>query len=329
MNLMKRKAIIHVLTAGILLLSACEKNTDIFVPDPGQLNGPDTAWQSPITPTMPVSNLKTSLLFEPYVDSVEVSANVATMSTPFGVLLNFPPNFCVNAAGQPLTGKVQVELIVIKKKGDMIRMGKPTTSNDSLQVSAGEIFIKLKKNGVPVQLAPNVKINIRYTDLPTNQLMKLFFGDDSNPQQFNWLPNLDLSNNIIVPSTQAYEIYTNHLGWINAAYNFSLTSTASVSVSASLANNFTNANTVAFTVLKDYRSVAAMHGDLGTRKFISPKLPLGKAVTVVVISKQVNDYYLGYETTVTLAQTGNATQTVLVKPIKRSLPDILYYLSSL
>ena len=326
---MKRRTIIHVLIAGLFLLSACEKNTDIFVPDPGQSNGPDTTWQNTITPTMPVSNLKTSLLLEPYVDSVEVSANVATMSTPFGVLLNFPPNFCVNSAGQTLTGKVQVELMLLKKKGDMIRMGKPTTSNDSLQVSAGELFIKIKKNGVPVLLAPNVKINIRYTDLPTNQQMKLFFGDDSNPQQFNWLPNLDLSNNIIAAGTQAYEIYTNHLGWLNVAYNFGLTSTNSVAVSASLDNNFTNANTIAFTVLKDYRSVGAMHGDLGIRKFISPKLPIGKAITVVVISKQVNDYYLGFENAVTTAQPGNGTQPVLVHPIKASLPDILYYLSTL
>jgi hypothetical protein len=326
---MKRRTIIHVLITGALLLSACEKNTDIFVPDPGQINGPDTAWHNTITPTMPVSNLKASLLFEPYIDSIEVNSNVASILTPSGLLVNFPPNCCVSAAGQPLTGKVQVELMLIKKKGDMIRLDKPTTSGDRLMVSSGEVFVKLKKDGQPVQLAPGLKINVRYSDVPMSSLMKFFAGDESNTQHFNWLPNPDPNNNLFSVGSQAYEIYTNRLRWISGAYLYDTTGISMVNVSADLAYNFTNANTVAFTVFKDFRSVVAMNGDNNTKKFSTIKVPTGKAITVVVISKQVNDYYLGFETTVTLTQANNGTQSVLVKPIKRSLPDILYYLSTL
>ena len=327
---MKRKTIIHVLIAGALFLSACQKNTDIFVPDPGQLNGPDTTWQNSVTAAMPVSILKESLLFEPYSDSIDVNSNIASVLTPSGLQVTFPPNCCVNGAGQTITGRVQVELMLVKKKGDMIRLSKPTTYNDSLLVSAGEIFIKLKKNGQAVQLAPGVKINIRYADIPTNLLMKFFAGDETDPERFNWRPNTDLLNNFINIGTQAYEIYTNHLRWINVAYVFDLNSTAKVNVIAGLAPYFTNANTVAFTVFNDYRSVAGMYGNINTRKFSTGKLPVGKAITVVVISKQGNDYFLGYESAVTqIATAGNTNQTVLVKPIKKSLPEILSYLSTL
>ncbi|MEP7256269.1 MAG: hypothetical protein ABI666_10880 [Ferruginibacter sp.] len=327
---MKRKTIIHVLLAGIILLSACEKNTDIFVPDPGQLNGPDTSWQSTITTAMPVSNLKTSLLFDPYIDTIEVNNNIASVLTPFGVQVNFPANSCVSSTGQPVTGRVDVEIMLLKKKGDMIRQSKPTTYNDSLLVTAGEIFIILKKNGLPVQLAPNAKINVRYTDIPTNQSMKLFVGDESNAQQFNWLPVPISTNNILNVGTQNYEIYTNHLRWISVSYGFDLGTVAKVNVTASLAPYFTNANTVVFTVFKDFRSVAGMYGDINTRKFSTGKLPVGKAITVVVISKQANDYYLGFESAITATPTnGTGVQTVSVTPIKRSLPDILYYLSTL
>jgi hypothetical protein len=73
-----------------------------------------------------------------------------------------------------------------------------------------------------------------------------------------------------------------------------------------------------------------MHGDLNTRKFISVKLPVGKQITVVVISKQGNDYFLGYKSATTaLSTTGPVNQLVHVVPIKRSLPEILAYLSSL
>ena len=325
---MKLKTIILLLFAGGFLLTACQKNTDIFVPDPGQTNGPDTSWHTTITAAMPVSILKNNLLPQIYVDSFIVSANIATVITPSGLQVIFSPNCCVNSIGQPITGRVQVEIVLVKKKGDMIRLNLPSTYNDSLLVAAGHIFIKLIKNGQPVQLAPTATINIRYIDLPTNAAMTFFVGDETNPQRFNWLANPNAANNIVIAGTQAYEIYTNRLRWISIAYVFNFNTAAKVNIAAALPAYFTNANTIAFTVLKDLRSVVAMHGDLSTRKFISSKIPVGKFITVVVISKQGDDYYLGHETSV--AQTsGTNSQLVQVMPIKKSIAEILSYLSSL
>jgi hypothetical protein len=325
---MKRKTIIHVFLAGMLFLSACEKDTDIFVPDHGQLNGPDTSWQPLITNSMAVSNLKASLLFDPYIDSIEVNANTATLLTPSGLQLIFPPNCCVSSAGQPITGKVQVELMLIKKKGDMIRLDKPTTWNDTLLVTSGQIFVRLKKNGVAVQLAPTVKINIKYSDTPIISLMKFFAGDETS-SHFNWIPNPDPNNNTFIAGSQHYEILTNRLRWISGSHQFDFTGFNKINVSATLAPYFTNTNTIAFVVFKDFRSVVSMRADFNSRKFITGKLPSGKAITVVVISKQVNDYYLGYSAAVTSSPTPSTTQFIPVTPIKRSLPDILNYLSTL
>ena len=144
----------------------------------------------------------------------------------------------------------------------MIRLNKPTTSNGRLLVSGGEIFIRLKKDNQDVQLAPNVKILLRYTDLPINTQMKLFVGDESNPEQFNWLFNPDPANNTLAISPQNYEIQTNHLRWLSCDYFYDTSGIARTTVSADLAPQFTNANTIAFTVFKDYRSVVAMNGDV-------------------------------------------------------------------
>ena len=327
---MNIKTFISVIITGSLFLNACQKNTDIFVPDPGQINGPDTSWHSVITASMPVSILKNNLLLQPYQDSITVNANIASIVTPFGIQINFPPNSCATAVGQTVTGRVQVEIQVVKKKGDMIRLNKPSTYNDSLLVTAGQIFIKLKKDGQVLQLAPNVRINIHYVDLPTNPQMNFFVGDETNTERFNWLPNPDLLNNTLITGTQAYEIYTNRLRWISVAYGFNVSTTAKINVAADIAPYFTNANTTAFTVFKDFRSVVAMHGDLNTRKFITGKLPLGKQITVVVISKQGDDYYLGYESAITqMPASGSLIQHVRIVPVKKSLLDILSYLSSL
>jgi len=327
---MNRKTLILILITTGIFLSACQKNSDIFVPDSGQLNGPDTAWYSTVTASMPVNEVKNSLLYETYTDSIQVNSNTAYITTPFGMICGFPPNSCVGNAGQVITGTVNVQLTLVKKKGDMIRLNKPTTSNGRLLVSGGEIFIGLKKgNGDTVHLAPNARIFIRYADAPLDQNMKFFVGDQSNPERFNWLPKTDTINTITLGPPN-YEIATNQLGWINCDRFYDTANIPQVTVTANLASYFTNANTVAYTVFKDLRAVTGMYGDVSTRKFSTGKLPGGKVITVVVISKQGNDYFLGYETATTITATSaNTTQSVLVKPVKKSLSDIIGFLNSL
>ena len=326
---MKRKTLLYILASGALFLNACQKDTDIFVPDTGSLNGPDTSWYSVITPTMPVVAVKSSLAIPSYADSIQINNNYARVNTPFGLQCNFPPNSCVSSTGQPITGTVNVELVLLKKKGDIIRMNTPTTSNGYPLVSGGEVFIRLKKENNEVRLAPNVSIQLKFNDAPVSTQMRLFAGDESNPGRFNWVP--DTSNgNLVTPNTQGYEVLTNHLHWINCDYFYG-TSGPMVNISADLAAYFTNANTLCFTVLRDYRMVSGMYGDVSTRKFASGRIPSGKAITVIVISKQGNDYFFGYQntTTVTPAGTINSVQSVQVTPVKTSLADILHYLDTL
>jgi hypothetical protein len=328
--MMNKKIIILILFVSGLFLNACQKDIDVFVPNPGQLNGPDTAWQNTITATMPVSILKNILLTAPYLDTINVNANIATVATPFGMQVNFPPNCCVNGANQPVSGKVDVEIQVVKKKGDMIRLDKPSTYNDSMLVTAGQLFIKLKKEGQPLQLAAGIRFNINYIDQPTNPQVKFFMGDETNSQAFNWLPTPEPNLDTIIITPQSYQIYTKRLRWISFAQPFEMNTIAKVSVVADMAAYFTNTNTIAFTVFKDVRSVVAMHANLSTRKFVTGKLPVGKAITVVVISKQGDDYYLGYESAVTQTPSFNPTiQQVHVVPTKKSLAEVLAYLNTL
>ena len=114
---MNKKIYILLLLTGSILFTACQKDSDIFVPDPGQISGPDTSWYSIITPAMPVSLLKNNLILNTYSDTINVNNNNAYITTPFGLLCGFPPNCCIGSSGQPITGTVNVELMLIKKKG--------------------------------------------------------------------------------------------------------------------------------------------------------------------------------------------------------------------
>lgn len=327
---MIKKIITGILFSGMVLLTACQKDIDVFVPDAGQLNGPDTAWQTAAGNIVSLELLKSSLLKPAYLDTINVNGAIATVNTAFGLQVNFPANCCVNGAGQPVTGKVDVEIQLARNKGDLVRMNKPSTSNDTMLIAAGQVFVSLKKENQALQLKPGARFSVIYTDSPTSQQMKFYRGDESNAQYFNWLPTTEPSLDTILISPQSYQVYSKQLGWISIAQPFEVGTTAKVQVSADLPAYFTNSNTIAFTVFKDLRSVVAMKPDLTTRKFITGKLPVAKAITVVVISKMGSDYYLGSSAAVTQTVPGNSTvQQVQVVPVKKSLAQILSYLDTL
>lgn len=329
---MNRKSIIHILLAGALFLAGCKKDTDVFVPDPGQVNGPDTKWYTTIVDTMQVNVLRRNLAIETHIDSFEVNASPATINSSTGLLLTFTPNCCVTSAAAPVTGKVYAELMLIKKKGDMIRLDKPTISNEKLLVSGGEIFIRLKQNGQELKFTPNAKVQVRFIDAPLAAGMRLFYGDESFPDRFNWLPFDSSAFPVsVITQTSAYEFFSNRLNWINCDYFYNLNTSSQVKVVDSLPEHFTNANTMSYLVFNNLRSVVRLNADVVAKRFISGNLPTGLAATVVVISKQANDYYMAHESITTggLGGTSVTEQKVKLAPVKTTLADIKAYLGTL
>jgi hypothetical protein len=318
-----KKIVTIVLIAGAFLFTACQKNIDAFVPDP-LTNAPDTNWYNTITSPMAVTALQNDLKIKPAADSFEVN-NTTVDRNIGGMQLIFTPNCCTSSTGQAITGKVNIEALLIKNKGDMVLMNKPTSSNGQLLVSGGEIFISLNQNGQQLQLAPNGRVAISYADAAPNAKMKLFYGDETTPGQFNWVPSRDS----IFASNQFYEMVSSKLRWINCDYFYDTTGTIRSTVSAHLPFNYTNANTETFLVFKTIRSVLGMYADVPEKRFISARVPDKLAATVVAISKQGNDYFLGKEQITTGINVTAGNQKVSLTPVKTSLADIKAFLATL
>jgi hypothetical protein len=327
---MNKKITILLLLSATLFFTACQKNLDLFVPDPAA-GGPDTTWYTAINNTMPVTALQTSLALTPIKDSFEITSSVtASLLNTGGLQCTFPPLCCVSSTtGQPVTGRIQAEVLVLRKKGDMVLMNKPTTSNGQMLVSAGQFLLRLKKDGQDISLAPGAKILVRYADLPINPLMKLFFGEEQLNGQFNWQPNNDTLNNFIGFGQQAYEINTNRLNWINLDYFYDTAGVARAAVSVQLPFNYTNANTTAFLVFKDIRSVLRINANVAEKRFVSGKVPNGKAAWVVILSKQGNDYFMSKEAITTGTNNTSGTQALSLTPVKTSLAEIKAWLATL
>ena len=327
---MKTKKNIALLFAGILfLLNSCQKNIDVFVPDYGQINGPDTNWIASISSGAQVSVLKNNLLLVPVADSFENTNISPAIVYPGSLKCTFPANSLVTSSGLAAAGKMYINTLLLKTKGDMIRMDKPTIADGNVLASAGALFISLKKGDSVLNIAQSGSITIDYLDTNPVSINNLYNGDESNPQQFNWLLSSNPNLNNVTTINKGYEIKTNSTGWISPAYTY-LDAVPKTIVTASLTNQFTNANTAVYLVFKNILAVVNMYGNNTTKKFSSGNVPVDNTVTVVVISKQGNDYYLGYKDALTASPAaGSLSQVVAVTPIKVSLAAIKNYLGLL
>ena len=321
---MNFKINISFFVLSTILFCSCQKNIDIFVPDPGQTAGPDTSWTNNIVAGMPVSSLQNSLMVETFKKDIEVGIHKDSSVTANGLTCYFPAGNYLSSGNVVVTGKISSEVLLLRKKGDMIRMNKPTVSNNRLLVSNAAVFVRLKDTQ-NIALAPGTLLDLKINDAGTIANNIAFFsGEDLQNGGFNWSVNNDPTNNFIASSISPLQITTNKLRWTSAAYFFDTMNISRNILTLSLPSNYTNANTIVYVVFKDLRSVVALTADVASKKFTSIKLPDGKAITVVAISHQANDYYLG-----TMAITTGTSTNISLVPTKSSLVNINTLLDSL
>ena len=326
---MKTKIFLVSVVLMAIFLTSCQKDTDLFIPDPTS-TGLDTNWVAAVTDLSPVSDVKKLLKRDVLLDSIDASVG-GTYQSSEGLTVIVQPQSLALSSGQLATGKIYIETMLVKQRGDMVRLDKPTTSLGRVLISGGEVFIRIRKESEELHLAPGKGIYVKFAESAPSTQMKLFYGDESNSERFNWVADSSSGTTIGVTTQPVlgYEFFSNRLRWINCDY-FADTTAGRITVTTSLAADYTNANTAVYLVFKDIKAVAGMYGDINSKKFSSGKVPSGKVAIVVSITKKgTNSYYLGHETITTGQTSLNGVQTVPLKPQPTSLPDIKAYLSTL
>lgn len=333
-NLLRRQYImkrIPILITGfifMLFFQACQKNIDAFVPDAIQTPS-EPIWQNSISANAPVVALKNDLRKPRPTDSFSYS-NTGTFFLSGNVSLSVPANGLVSNTGILANGIIKRESLLVLKKGDFISMSMPTVSEGRLLVSGGAYFLGLKNNNEDLLVAQGKKLNLLYsTNSPALQPMKVFNGVEDITGTFNWILNTDTFFNKVNPTLIGYELHTNRLKWLHTARFSDTTGTLQTALSLRLPANYTNTNTVAYISFNDQQSVAGAFGNAATRTFVSGNLPANRQVTIVVISKQATDYYLGKLITNTTAPSPGGSTERIITPVLTPLPAIKSYLETL
>jgi hypothetical protein len=101
-----------------------------------------------------------------------------------------PSTSFVNAAGEEVTGLVDVELTECYSLGDMISLGLTTTAQDRILESGGMLQINAYQNGQRLQLKPGSDIASSVPTMEYRQDMSLFYGQAHGEEN----PDIDWAN---------------------------------------------------------------------------------------------------------------------------------------
>ncbi|TAJ55333.1 MAG: hypothetical protein EPO58_07570 [Chitinophagaceae bacterium] len=338
------KRILHIMVGlSALFLASCKKElSDNFTT---YTNHPlnDTVWVKNLLSTHSVNDLF-DLLHpkELLVDSFN-AINGGKLFFGDSLELEFKPNSLAGpgSSGTPL-GNVRVELLPLRRKGDFVRVFKPTTTADgSLLETGGGFFIRVSKEGNELRLVTDSTFRIKFHDIDTAKAdMQAFYGREAIPVPpkgidtvFSWIRDFNtaflptwtkLSNNPLVPSYYGYELVSKNLRWVTAS-RYIDSSLPRVKVTAILSPNFTNKNTAVFIVVDGRKIIVNCKGDYASRSFFAKNIPLRSKIKLISLSKIGNDLYWDEKeiNSVTL------TTSYKLSPEKKSLKDILKELDEL
>jgi len=340
-----KKIVFIIGSLSALFFTACQKElSDNFTTYPNHpLN--DTIWVRNVAGTASVHELADLLLPEIIVDSFEVSRDT-TLQYGDSLAISFTGGSCIGtgAGGGPTgvlpPGKVRLEILRLKKKGDYVKAFKPTTANGYLLETGGAFFIRVSKDGKELALAPGATVKIRFSDIDEPKTnMQAFYGRESNPVSvsgidtaFNWVRDTDTtwlktfqkSSQGTGPGVKGYELTVKNLRW-SAAERYVDSTRPKAKITAILPLNYTNKNTAVFAVFTDQKTIVNLRGDYASRSFAANNIPLGSKIKLITISKVGDDMYLG---TKDISDVGSVV-AYSIAPDKKSLKDILIFLNSL
>lgn len=340
------KNFLFTILISVLLIGSqsCGKDTDEFIPtNTTTVVKSDTSWQedllkindiaSALLPPLNIEKLMAELATTPTTHEVSAERG-GTITRPDNVTIEFPANSCVTKTNRPCTGNLNVEVLVLRKKGEFLLNNVPTSSIGRQLISGGAVRIKVTQNGEEVRLARprDVPYKVRFQSSGTpDAAMKLFEGTPEGRFKFDWIaiptggqgiPILPQLRTFALDTVQGqprlsgYDLSLDRFSWINCdKFNGDSTSLTN-KFCVALPDTFTNQNTSVFVVFKEINSVVGLNGDGKTRQFCVPSgyrgLPIGRLVTIITVSTIKDRIYIGKKE-VTIAANTTAT-AIRVEP---------------
>lgn len=251
-----------------------------------------------------------------------------TVTGAGGTEISFPADAFVDEDGNIISGAVEIGIIEILTKKDLLLSGVATESNGQLLESGGELYIEALQNGETLYLNPanhhfgsnpvTVKLP-RDTDIdPTDMILfnqGARWDDGLEDDSFTWLVFNESPDAMVQP--YSYDFTIPNFGWINVDkfLNFPPDELTFVHVNLTAGSAGGLQDVAVLMVFENLNAVIGLNYDpvqewFGTENFsVNPNLPIGEQIAVVIIAKNAQgDLYFDKQENLTI--TANALYTL-------------------
>jgi hypothetical protein len=316
-----RKSVLFGALFVSLLCSCHKEDSDVFI---SSVDNADTVWvdNSTTGAKQDFQQLLDTLVSVPDENLISNIKKNQTIDIGSDLILDLPPNGFLDNSGKVAEGPASVSILYLTSRGEMLKNKISGISNG--QPLKTEFVLKLVflQNGTELTLANNKKIEIFIkNDNPV--IGNRLFTNTPAPDRSNWtdFPNGQIST-ISHNSKKGYSLLLGQLPWMLAGQGVNADQVTTVT--ATLPNIFTNANSKMYALLNDRNGIVEMGQNKNSKSFFADNIPLGSSVKVISVSSVDNNYYLGFED----LKVKNKDHAKL-KPKLVSYPELIAYMNSL
>ncbi len=238
-----------------------------------------------------------------------------------GTEITFPSGAIIDSDGNVVSGQVEVGIIEILTKKDLLLSGVATESNGQLLASGGELYIEVLQDGDTLQLNPangqwsanpvTVKLP-RDIDADPNGMILFnqgprYDGNLLDDDSFTWLVFDESPQALVGP--YSYDFNIPNFGWINVDKFLSYPPNQLTFVHVKLTPGSASGlqDVAVMMVFEDINAVIGLNYDptiqwFGTESFsLAPNIPIGEQIAVVVIGKDAqNNLYFTKQENITV-----------------------------
>ena len=107
-----------------------------------------------------------------------------------GTIIHIDPARLETLDGSPLGDKIDVELLELSEKSNLITNNAPTVSNGKLLVTGGAYYLNMTSDGKQLKMKKGKGMNVEFPKL-SNDEMGLFLGERDEFGQINWIATKD------------------------------------------------------------------------------------------------------------------------------------------
>lgn len=240
-----------------------------------------------------------------------------------GVKISFPAESLMDKDGQPVSGTVNITLIEIFTKKDVLMSGLDTESYGALLETGGQIFVEADKNGEKLKLNPSKNVEVVFPKDPnqTADNMILFVARPTNEEapnnEFTWSVSrqskLSADNN-------NYSFRLPELNWINID-RFINDGKPKTDISVTLDGSQATGNVYVevWIIFKNIKSAFKVPGLTTTVGNYINLLPLGEDIKLAVVG--YNQHGQMYIDSRDLTTEDDKTYTMTPKPVTQAEMD--------